>query len=188
MSRIRILVFGDSIAWGRVDNVAGGWVNRLQAQYTHSNPDQEVQFYNLGVPGGRLEDTLARIKTESEARNPQVVILAVGINDALDGLDKSKFTRLYKEIYRQVAGKKVFSLGLIRANKLNTEGSQANQEIEVYDALIRQVASELELPFIDVSKIFDGSDYVPDDLHPNARGHAKLAAVIKQALTKAGVL
>src|SRR4051812_41492371 len=74
------LVFGDSIAYGAKDEEAGGWVDRLKADFDH-DPAPRTEVYNLGVDGTRTDDTLSRIDIEASARNARTIVPAIAAND-----------------------------------------------------------------------------------------------------------
>jgi len=75
-----ICIFGDSIAWGAVDPENGGWVAQLRRYFETNNYD--IAVYNQGVSGDNTDDLSARFKIECEAREPQIIIFAIGINDS----------------------------------------------------------------------------------------------------------
>ena len=62
----KILVFGDSIAYGKWDN-HGGWVARLR-EYVDKKfnigKGGNVQVYNLGIPGEVAVRMVDRVKQE----------------------------------------------------------------------------------------------------------------------------
>jgi lysophospholipase L1-like esterase len=74
-----ICIFGDSIAWGATDCEKGGWVERLKTELMV----KDIDVYNLGISGDTTENILKRMDAEAEARNPDIIIFSVGINDAL---------------------------------------------------------------------------------------------------------
>lgn len=76
----RVCIFGDSITQGYNDFDNGGWADQLKIYFNKENPDHS--FFNLGISGDNTEDLLKRFKVEVEARNPEVFIIAIGINDS----------------------------------------------------------------------------------------------------------
>ncbi|NJK54072.1 MAG: G-D-S-L family lipolytic protein [Leptolyngbyaceae cyanobacterium SU_3_3] len=84
---LRLLALGDSLVYGYGDPVGGGWVERLRRQWmTPGAPNHAL--YNLGVRGDgvrqvarRLEDEF-RNRGELRNRQPDLIILSVGINDS----------------------------------------------------------------------------------------------------------
>ncbi|MFH1461253.1 MAG: GDSL-type esterase/lipase family protein, partial [Patescibacteria group bacterium] len=82
MKDVSICIFGASTAWGAWDSEQGGWTSRLKT-YFHSQDYREyVLLYNLGVSGDNTNDLLERFKPEAEAREPNLIIFAIGINDS----------------------------------------------------------------------------------------------------------
>lgn len=85
---MRILVFGDSIAYGAWDT-NGGWVDRLKCiaheQTVKSKGKNKLQIINLGVGSDTSSKILARLETEIKARYsvnwPLILIFNFGIND-----------------------------------------------------------------------------------------------------------
>ncbi|MCK5416236.1 hypothetical protein KAI92_02295 [Candidatus Parcubacteria bacterium] len=45
----KILVFGDSIAWGAFDCDYGGWVERLKIKYLKTYKKEGLGVYNLSI-------------------------------------------------------------------------------------------------------------------------------------------
>src|SRR3989338_5799563 len=77
---MNIVIFGDSITWGAYDPDQGGWATRLRNYFEAK--DDEINIYNLGIPGDTTADLLKRIEIEARSREPKVIIIAIGINDA----------------------------------------------------------------------------------------------------------
>ncbi|MBP9816303.1 SGNH/GDSL hydrolase family protein, partial [Candidatus Woesebacteria bacterium] len=66
----KILVFGDSIAYGKWDS-KGGWVARLRnyIDTTYNlNKEGNVQVYNLGIPGEVVPRLAERFSSELTMR------------------------------------------------------------------------------------------------------------------------
>jgi lysophospholipase L1-like esterase len=92
---MRILVFGDSIAYGAWDT-QGGWVERLKCdahlQTAQSRGANKLQIINLGIGGDTSTKILKRMHDEIVARKdpkwPLALIIGLGINDErfIDGL------------------------------------------------------------------------------------------------------
>lgn len=74
-----ICIFGDSITWGAGDSEKGGWVERLKVYFGEK---YDIDIYNLGVSGDTTENLLARVENESKVREPNIIVFAIGVNDA----------------------------------------------------------------------------------------------------------
>lgn len=89
---LRLLVLGDSLTAGYGLNAADGFTARLQAAL--GNAGQEVLVLNAGVSGDTTAGGRARIGW-ALADKPDAVIVELGANDGLRGLDpKATFDNL----------------------------------------------------------------------------------------------
>jgi len=77
---MNICIFGDSITWGAYDPINGGWVGLLR-NYFEKKSEGEIEIYNLGISGNTTDGLLKMIENESIPREPEVIVLAIGIND-----------------------------------------------------------------------------------------------------------
>ncbi|MGW6842418.1 GDSL-type esterase/lipase family protein [Streptomyces sp. NPDC054958] len=76
----RIVVVGDSIAYGRCDP-RGGWAGHLAAAHIAGN-EAERRLFNLAVPGSTLADVGEQTPALLAARRPDTLLVAAGINDS----------------------------------------------------------------------------------------------------------
>lgn len=193
-----VCIFGDSITWGATDPAGGGWAARLRRSLeVRSDPihhDYEFEMYTLGVCGDTTRDILTRFDTETKAREPNIVIFAVGINDSRfvetgeNRVPESEFAANLAELTRRarVFTKDIVFIGLTRINEA-LDPHRKNGTIERYDALIREHCGGNGLIYIDVSDAV-AADHLPDGLHPDEAGHERLFQRIKSDLEKIGIL
>src|SRR6185369_773264 len=119
---MRVLVFGDGIAYGEYDT-QGGWVDRLKVAYfdkrlTYTQADIPA-VYNLGVASDTARSLAARLSHEVVVRRSTwesdtnfVIIIAIGINDSLiddDGAYVSTPERYFHELEDLYAMAHLFS-------------------------------------------------------------------------------
>ncbi len=80
---VRILIFGDSIAYGACDK-EGGWVQRLRKFFDENYEDYLI--YNLSISGDTTEELIKRFEFEAKQRlkekDETIIIFAIGINDS----------------------------------------------------------------------------------------------------------
>ncbi|GLW69749.1 hypothetical protein Kpho02_20480 [Kitasatospora phosalacinea] len=76
----RIVIVGDSIAYGRCDP-RGGWAARLAAGHIARN-ETDHRVFNLAVPGATLAEVAEQTPALLPARLPDTLVVAAGINDA----------------------------------------------------------------------------------------------------------
>src|SRR5690606_15349438 len=77
-ARMPTIVFiGDSITEGAADHECGGWPRRLAARLP-----QGWQAVFAGVGGDTIRHILARLQADALAQRPDILVLAMGINDS----------------------------------------------------------------------------------------------------------
>jgi len=193
-----INIFGDSITNGSCDEEKGGWVNRLK-EFLEKDRENYFEVYNLGISGNNTDDILERFSNENESRNPDLIMVAIGINDSQyinskdnPRIDLKKFEDNLNEIIKQ--GKKftqeIIFVGLtkIDESKLmpipwdNTKYYD-DENVSLYNAKVKEICEKNNLLFIDMEGVLENED-LEDGLHPNAKGHEKMFQWIKDFLTE----
>jgi lysophospholipase L1-like esterase len=185
-----ICIFGDSIVWGASDCEKGGWADCLKNHLM----DDDIDVYNLGISGDTTEDLLKRFDTEAGARNPDIIIFAIGINDSLS-LDKEGLIKFQKNISTLVNKARKFTNKIIFIGLTNVDESRTtpylseetgeaynNQSIGEYDEIIKSFCEENNLTFVDVLGLLINDDDLCDGLHPGSIGHQKLFEAIKEKI------
>ena len=189
-----ICVFGDSLVWGAWDNEKAGWFNWL-AIYCQNKNDEDI-VYNLGIPSETSSDLIVRLRKECESRNPNTIIISIGINDALylKDIEKNKtdiktFEKNVEEIIdicKTYTGDILF-IGLTRVNEKytvpiswNHNESYLNKNIEKYNQKIRECCYKKQITFLNISDLVKIQDLNVDGIHPNDIGHRKIFEAIKE--------
>ena len=194
----KIAIWGDSVAQGFYDAEKEGWVARLIESLKNKNKNKNPKsIFNLSISGDDTNDLLYRFEVESAAREPELIIFAIGINDSqyYGTKDKSRISKedsknnLYTLIKqaRKFTDKIVF-VGLTRVEDEKVmpvpwkEGVFYDSEnIKEYDSIIREVCNKEKLFYIEMFNTLEFSD-LEDGLHPNSEGHQKMAEVIEKYL------
>ncbi len=192
----RICVFGDSITWGAVDPENGGWVAQLRRYFETNNYD--ISVYNQGVSGDNTDDLLARFEVECKAREPQIIIFAIGVNDSqyIKTKDNPRVSleKFQKNLVNLINQAKKFSdkiafIGLtaVEDKKLmpipwsDEEKFYDNDNVAKYNSIIERVSLEYNLPFLNLLDLLEVKD-LDDGLHPNTEGHKKMFLKVKDFL------
>ncbi|NTU99041.1 hypothetical protein HGA64_03485 [Candidatus Falkowbacteria bacterium] len=191
-----ICIFGDSITWGATDIDGGGWAGRLRSNL-EADPRSDAMVYNLGICGDTTDGLLRRFSIEAEARDPQMIIFAIGINDSAYVVSRNNpQTDLEDFKYNLVqlidrASEITSRIVFVSLNKVDEDKTAPipwtadifydNENILVYNSVISAVCQENNIQFIDVFDVLELSD-LDDGLHPNAAGHEKLFVKIKESL------
>lgn len=191
-----VCVFGDSIAWGAGDP-KGGWVSRLSSNIQKS--DYDVAVYNCGVRGDDTDSLLRRFEAEAAAREPDVIVFAIGINDSryikqTKDLD-ARINKFRKNLVALLNLAKKFTdrivyVGLTRVDESKTVTAASdtveyysynNETISRYDAEIKRACQENRADYIRMDDLLSVND-LEDGLHPNSSGHEKMFERIREFL------
>jgi acyl-CoA thioesterase-1 len=163
-----ILVFGDSIAAGFGLPQQEAFPARLEAKLRADG--LSVHVINAGVSGDTTADGLARLDW-SLAEKPDLVILELGANDALRGLDpaavRANLDKLIGKI--EASGAKLLLAGMQAPANWGEQYQQAFNGI--YPELAEAHGIPL-YPFVLDGVALDPKLNQPDGLHPNERGVA----------------
>lgn len=171
----RLLAFGDSLTAGYGLPSDQSIPARLQALLAKKG--LAVEVINGGVSGDTSADGLARLDW-ALADHPNAVLLELGANDALRGIDpKLTYANLDQILARLTAtGAKVLLVGMLAPANW---GSDYQHE---FDAIYHRLADKYHVPLYPF--ILDGVALDPkltqqDGLHPNAAG----AEIVAERLT-----
>lgn len=198
-----ICIFGDSIAYGEWTHHLG-WADQLQNTLQQKTIESKFGLYyflyNLSIPGNTTEDVFARFQVEAEAREPHIIIFAVGTNDSswkepdaprvLPGRFKENVRTLIDKAKHRT--RTVVWIGLTCVDEKRTmpfdEASYfSNQSIGAYDAIIKEVCAEYDVPHLELFSLLQPED-LEDGLHPNKQGHDKLFHAVRDFLVEKGVV
>ncbi len=187
-----ICVFGASIVWGAYDSEKGGWVNRLRLFL-----GDKADVYNLGISGDTTNDLLERFDAEAKARQPTIVIFSIGTNDSIYNAQTGKqlvpLEEFGKNMQKLVDKAKKFTKKVVLMGCMSVDESRTrpipwvksyhyiNQTLMQYDRKIKEVAEKNNVQYLPVSGLLQ-NDELEDGLHPNAKGHEKIFAKVKEFL------
>ena len=187
-----ICIWGDSITWGAWDYEKGGWVNRLHLSLDAKQKLPEVT--NLGISGNTTKDLLKRFLCEAEARNPGIVIFAIGINDSYleqiggtEIVSVQDFEKNYEELLRQAKQftDKIILIGLTwydeNSNSQRSEHYYYNKRIQQYDTIVEALAEKHKLSYVNLFELLREKDF-EDGLHPNSEWHRKIFEKVMSTL------
>lgn len=190
-----ICLFGDSITWGAWDPENGGWGARLRSYFETNNHD--IMVYNCGVSGDTTNELLKRFNIESEARQPNIIIFAIGINDSYyyGSKDKpsiaiEKFQNNLQELADQAKKfcSNIIFLGLTPVDERKTKPIPwettifHDQENTIfYNNKIKEVCENNNISFINLLDELKIED-IDDGVHPSPQGHEKMFLKVKEFL------
>jgi lysophospholipase L1-like esterase len=154
---------------------------------------------HAGISGNTIRDILARLDADVLAHTPDLVVLAVGINDSrhhpsLGGVkevplaDYAKGLEKFAELTDGVA---VIVVGLTpiddaRTSPIEEDLVYTHQASLDYDASLREFADKYGFPYIPITPLFESRggavELTNDGLHPTPAGHQLIADAVLAAL------
>lgn len=187
-----ICCVGDSIANGYWCDRGLGWFGRLQERIARAAPKQ-FGFNNLAQSGDRSWDVYHRICGEVLTRRPDMLIIAVGINDLIrwqsaDGpTDQSPTARAeaWHKILDVVSRHftKTLVVGLLPSVESRypctgwddvTPMWHRNADTRAYNDDIARWSTRAGVAYLDIFSVFESRDYASlfeDGGHPTGAGH-----------------
>jgi acyl-CoA thioesterase-1 len=171
----KILAFGDSLTAGYGLAAADGFVGQLAAALQADGIQAEV--IDGGVSGDTTAGGLARLDW-ALADKPDLVILELGSNDALRGLDPAEAEANLDQMLTRLAAAKVPVLlaGMYAPRNLGAEYTEAFDAI--YPALAEKHGVPL-YPFFLEGVAGETALNQPDGIHPNPEG---VAVIVERIL------
>jgi len=199
---VKILVFGDSIAWGAFDNEKGGWVERLKTHFLRNYKKQGIGVYNFSVSSNDSRGVLKFLEADIEKINQIekedfILLFSIGSNDPryIDEpnnvfISEKEFKENLQKIIETAKkySNRIIFTGLIKIDDKLTQPWNENEfwrnkDIEIYDKIISQKCDNNKIHFIPLFNLINESDLL-DGLHPNTKGHEKIYNHIKEQLLK----
>lgn len=181
---LRILALGDSLTAGFGLGAGRGFAPQLQKALAASGFEAEV--IDAGVSGDTTAGGLARLDW-ALADMPELVILELGANDMLRGIDPVETRANLDSMLAKLTAAKVPVLltGMRAAPNLGSDYGGAFERI--YADLAAKYAVPL-YPFFLEGVAADPNLNQPDGLHPNEAGVAEIVRrILPHVLAAAGV-
>ena len=193
---MRVCIFGDSIIWGAFLPFRGAWSNLLRNHL--ENIDNKFAVYDLGIDSDTSRDVLNRFEAEATARQPEILIFAVGVNDSANREPGHKnlvsLDSFRKNIEQLIEKGKTFTekilfVGLAKGDdsltqplpRSTTGKSYSKEDVKKYNEVIREVCGSRDVKFVDIYNKLEDKDF-DDGLHPNLEGHKKIFELVKEGL------
>ncbi len=198
--RLKVIFFGDSITQAGVQ--PGGYITRVDSMCKVENKSAEFEFSGAGIGGNKVYDLYLRMDSDVLLKNPDVVIIYIGVNDVWHkassgtGTDADKFERFYQAIINKLKANKIKVLLCTPAaiGEKTDFSNQQDGDMNQYSNIIRSIAAKNSLPLIDLRKSFldynlknnpDNKDrgiLTTDRVHLNAKGNQLVADEMWKAI------
>ena len=174
-----VLVFGDSLSAAYNLSVEQGWVALLAKKLDAEKPNWHV--VNASVSGETTAGGKARIARALSDHAPAVVVLELGANDALRGLDLNQAQANLQAIIDASfeANAKVLLAGVEMPPNYGPEYAEA---FRAMFATLAETNKTALLPFLLEPIATDLAWFQPDTIHPTAAAQPKVLAHVWVAL------
>ena len=165
--KIRIVFFGDSIT--QAGAMPNGYILKLDSIIKQSHLPDSIELMGAGIGGNKVYDLYLRMEDDVLKKNPDVVVIYVGINDVWHkassgtGTDPDKFEKFYRAIIKRLQDKniKVIICTPSVIGERNDNTNQQDGDLNQYSSIIRRIGKELSLPVCDLHKSFQ--DFLKDN-------------------------
>jgi isoamyl acetate esterase len=191
--KTKVIFFGDSITQAAVQ--PGGYITRIDSTCKKEGAANNYEFIGAGISGNKIYDLYLRMEEDVLAKNPDVVIIYVGVNDVWHkassgtGTDADKFAKFYMAVINRLKAKniKVIVCTPAAIGEKTDFSNQQDGDLNNYSNIIRGIASKNSLPIVDLRKAFldynlknnpgnkESGILTTDRVHLNAEGNQMVA-------------
>lgn len=168
----RVVMLGDSITAGY--GLAAGEELPVQLQAALKSRGIDSLVENAGVSGDTTAGGLSRFDWAIQGK-PDLIVIALGANDGLRGIDPADTRRNLAEIIKRARAlqTRVLIAGMLAPPNMGADYAEA------FNAIYPALAAELDVmlyPFLLDGVAADASLNQNDGIHPNAEGAKIIAA------------
>src|SRR5450432_1863530 len=158
--KTKILFFGDSITQAGVG--PQGFITKMNQMLMNKSIDAQYELTGAGIGGNKVYDLYLRMDDDVLAKNPDVVVIWVGVNDVWHkssfgtGTDPDKFQRFYEAIIKKLQAKNI-RLYLVTPSTIGERTDYSNQQdgdLNFYSGIIRKLAASMNCGLIDLRRLF----------------------------------
>ena len=169
---IKIMLYGDSLMAGYGLNQNENLSSALSSKFNFA--ESKVQIINASVSGNTSSNGLARLDWSLEDK-PNIVILSLGANDMLRGIDpkltKQNLNNMIEKMVQN--GSKVILAGMRSPESM---GKNYQQEFDLIYQELSEEHDVIFMPFL-LEGVALEKDYLQSDYkHPNALGVNTMAS------------
>lgn len=198
--KTKVIFFGDSIT--ELGVKPGGYVTKVDSMCKQEGKGDQFEFSGSGISGNKVYDLYLRLEEDVLSKNPDVVVIYVGVNDVWHktllgtGTDPDKFEKFYLAILRKLKDKGIKAILCTPAvvGEKTDMSNPLDGDLNRYSNIIRDIAKKNGLQLIDLRKSFQ--EYLKannpnndekniltyDKVHMNAKGNQFLADLMWKAL------
>ncbi len=160
VKKTKIVFFGDSITQAGVKK--GGYIDRIQNSINQRSLQEKYELAGAGIGGNKVYDLYLRVDDDVLAKDPQVVVIYVGINDVWHkttsgtGTDLNKYEKFYIALIKKFQAKNI-KVAVCTPTVIGEKKNDANpqdKDLNAYSEVIRKLAIAYNCTLIDLRKAF----------------------------------
>ena len=196
----RIVFFGDSITQAGAN--AGGYIRLMEDMLKAKGVADKYELIGAGIGGNKIYDLYLRMEDDVLAKNPDVVVIWVGVNDVWHkatsgtGTDPDKFEKFYYAVVKKLQDKgiKVYLTTPSTIGEKTDNTNQQDGDLNKYSNIIRSIAISKNCGLIDLRRDFlaynlknnpdnkESGILTTDRVHLNPAGNKFVAEKMMEAL------
>ncbi len=161
--KTKIIFFGDSITeLGVKEKPYKGYILKMDSLIKVQKKANQYELSGSGISGNKVYDLYLRMEEDVLNKNPDVVVIYVGVNDVWHktllgtGTDADKFEKFYQAIIKKLKDKNI-KVVLCTPAVVGEKTDMSNPldgDLNKYSNIIRDLAKKNNLPLIDLRKKF----------------------------------
>jgi lysophospholipase L1-like esterase len=200
--KTKVIFFGDSITQAGVQ--PGGYILRIDSMCRAEGKGESYEFTGAGIGGNKVYDLYLRMETDVLEKNPDIVVIYIGVNDVWHkssygtGTDPDKFEKFYQAIIDKLKARnlKVILCTPAAIGEKTDFSNPQDGDMNHYSNIIRNLAKKNTLPLVDLRKAFldynlgnnkenkDRGILTTDRVHLNAAGNQLVADEMWKVIKK----
>lgn len=198
----RIVFFGDSIT--EAGAKPGGYIVKMGESLAKKGIADQYELIGAGIGGNKVYDLYLRMDDDVLAKNPDIVVIWIGVNDVWHkqsfgtGTDADKFEKFYNAIIKKLQAKniKVVLCTPAAIGERTDFTNQLDGDLNKYSQIIRNIATANNCDLVDLRKIFldynlknnpenkESGILTRDRVHLNDQGNQLVADKMLEVLVK----
>ena len=198
----KVIFFGDSITQQGVGPT--GYVTRIKEAIANKGQAAQYDIIGAGIGGNKVYDLYLRMEDDVLSKNPDVVVIYIGVNDVWHkatsgtGTDADKFEKFYIALIKKLQDKKIKVIMCTPAviGERTDNSNQQDGDLNRYSQIIRNLAKKYNCSLCDLRKIFinynlnnnpdnkESGILTTDRVHLNEKGNQMVADVLLDLITQ----
>lgn len=155
-----VLFFGDSITELGVKEK--GYISVLQQRLKAEGKDGDYELVGSGIGGNKIYDLFFRHEKDVLAKNPDIVVIWIGVNDVWHkstsgtGSDLHKFEPMYSDLIQRLKAKgiEVFCATPACIGEKTDFSNPQDGDLNEFSKVIRRIAKNNQAGLLDYRQLF----------------------------------